>query len=330
PPQTQRVEPDILTRPNKFPTEDFFRFREYLPGDDTRRLHWKLSMRVGQLQVRLPEAREISANRVVLALDTWIPDTWLRHTEVIDDLLDALIDVWISIAHRLKEQGEHVTLLATLPNEEGQLHRESIDCNRVDRSKWLDAGARARWQSEQEIWSLFDDEGSQDMEHMVILTSSLSPPPPNPMPGRRTTWIYLHPRDTIGPPPPDLTELWLNFRDEGEMTEIQRAMRFFQLPHSAGSEENALNHRIRHMLRRMRKREARLFVHRKVQEHGDAAFGAMLARPDVVYRMEVLPTHYRLIGISDGGGGAPRELPPQFAPGGEPSTPLSGGTHHAG
>ena len=315
PPRTNIVEPDILTKPNKFPTEDFFRFREYLPGDDTRRLHWKISMRVGQLQVRIPESREISANRVMLALDTWVPPDWLKHTAIIDDLLDALVDVWISTAHRLKEQGEHVTLIATLPDEEGVLRREVIDCNRVDRSKWLDAGARARWQSEEDVLGLFSgDDSLDDLEFMVVLTSRLSAPPPDPLPGRQTTWIYLHPGDTMGPEPPSLSDLWFDFRDEGEQTAAQRLLRVLRLPYPAGSEENALAYRVRHFRRRMKAREDRLFIRRKVKQHGDGAFAAMLARPDVVYRMQVLANHYRLVGVSAGDGGPPREVPPPPPP----------------
>jgi uncharacterized protein (DUF58 family) len=42
PPRSKLSTPDVLTRPHRFPTEDYFRFREYAHGDDTRRISWKL------------------------------------------------------------------------------------------------------------------------------------------------------------------------------------------------------------------------------------------------------------------------------------------------
>src|SRR5262249_3607712 len=73
PPRTPRQTPDILTKPSKFPTEDHFRFREYAAGDDTRRIHWRLSLKSGRLQVRQPETKEITTQDVVLVLDAFLP-----------------------------------------------------------------------------------------------------------------------------------------------------------------------------------------------------------------------------------------------------------------
>ncbi len=309
PPRTPLEEPDILTRPDKFPTEDFFRFREYQAGDDTRRLHWKLSMRVGQLQVRLPETREITAKKVVLSLDTWVPKAWLSRTEVIDDLMDALVDVWVSTADQLIKAGEHVTMVAALRGEDGVLRREAIDCSKGQRPKWLDAGARAAWQSEIGVFDLFDEDETPEDAFMIVLTSRLEPVPPDPLPGRRTTWIYLHPSDTIGPPQPSTFDLWLNWQDKPKMSSLEQILRFVQLPHPAGSDENGFGPRFNHWRRRLARRNKRAFIRQEVLKAGERAFGAMLARPDVVYRMQVHPDHYKLIGISSGGG-EQREVPP--------------------
>lgn len=303
PPRSPLEEPDILTRPHKFPTEDFFRFREYQPGDDTRRLHWQLSMRVGQLQVRLPEAREITARKIVLALDTWVPNSWMTRTGVIDDLMDSLVDVWISLADELITRGEHVTLVAALQDEgTGQLERQVIDCGRSNRTAWLDAGARAAWQPEVDTFSLFDPDQTPEEAFMIVLTSRLVPVPPDPLPGRRTTWIYLHPGDTIGPPPPSLTDLWVDWRDNGRNTSTDTLLRMVQLPHPAGSDENALSKRVQHFLRRKERRDQRAWIRDQVTQAGDQAFGALRARPDVLYRMHVHNNRYQLEGISSGGG----------------------------
>jgi hypothetical protein len=58
---------------HKMPTEDYFRFRDYMPGDDTRRIHWKMSVKAGRLQVRLPETVPMVRRRVRLVLDNWLP-----------------------------------------------------------------------------------------------------------------------------------------------------------------------------------------------------------------------------------------------------------------
>lgn len=309
PPRTPLEEPDILTQRHKFPTEDFFRFREYHAGDDTRRIHWKLSMRVGQLQLRLPEAREITTNKVVLTLDTFVPTEWLQRVAVIDDLMDALVDVWISTADRLIKEGEQVTMVAALRGNDGKVRRESIDCGRGQRPQWLDAGARAMWQDKIDTFDLFEEDDTPEDAFMVVLTSRLEVTPPDPLPGRRTTWVYLHPADTIGPEPPSPFQLWLDWQDKGQMTDMEKVLRFLQLPHPAGSDENALIKRLLAFNERLDRRDMRAFIRRHVVKAGERSFAALLERPDVVYRMQVNPGHYTLLGVSNGGGGARREVP---------------------
>jgi uncharacterized protein (DUF58 family) len=303
PPRSPLQEPDILTRPHRFPSEDFFRFREYQSGDDTRRLHWKLSMRVGQLQVRLPEAREINARKIFLALDTWLPGEWMTRTAVIDDLMDALVDVWISLADELTARGEHVTLVAALADEAtGVVGRVTQDCGRSNRAQWLDAGARAAWQPQMETFSLFDADATPEDSYMIVLTSRLAAVPPDPLPGRQTTWIYLHPGDTIGPEPPSVNELWFDWQDKGAVSDGERFLRLVQLPHPAGSDENAFSKRVAHFLRRKERRDKRAWVRQQVIRSGDAALGSLRARPDALYRMKVLGDRYRLEGINGAGG----------------------------
>jgi uncharacterized protein (DUF58 family) len=307
PPRTPLEEPDILTKPNKFPTEDFFRFREYQPGDDTRRLHWKLSMRVGRLNVRLPEAKEINAHKVIIALDTWVPPDWLRHTSVIDPVLDALVDVWVSTAHRLVTDGHKVQIMAAVPPiDGGPPVIERIDCNRQDRRTWFDTGARAAWQSQVDVFDLLGD----DADYLIVLTSRLAAPPPDPTGSSRTTWIYLHPLDTLGPEPPTPYQLWVDWKDTGAITGFQEFLRWVQLPHPAGSDENALWGRIQHYRRRRQERDKKVFIRGWAVSAGESAFSALLARPDSVYRMQVLGSHYRLVGISNGGLAGHREVPP--------------------
>jgi uncharacterized protein (DUF58 family) len=57
--------------------EEFFGLRDAMPGEDSRRIHWKSSARRGELVVRENEAREQRAVELVLAhwtgQDTWTP-----------------------------------------------------------------------------------------------------------------------------------------------------------------------------------------------------------------------------------------------------------------
>jgi uncharacterized protein (DUF58 family)/TM2 domain-containing membrane protein YozV len=299
PPPTQTEEPDILARPHRFPTDDFFRFREYVPGDDTRRLHWKLTMKMGELMVRLPESREVDSKRVLIVLDTHVPEAWLHRRAVLGDVLDGLVDVWLSTAHRLVEQGEKVSIAAMLPDDRGALQRELITCRRGKRQSWLDAGARAEWQCQYDVHALVEMlRRDDDVDDVIVLTSRLAPVNALSWRATNTTWIYLHPRDTLPPPPPGLVDLWLNWNDQrAALTGGQKLMRFVQLPHPAGSEENAVTRRVKRFTQREQDANHQTFIQREVVLAGDAALGSLMASGDTVYRMEVDEGHYRLRGL---------------------------------
>jgi uncharacterized protein (DUF58 family) len=113
-PRSLAPEDGALTVMRRVPTEDFFRFRDYLPGDDTRRIHWKLSLKVGRLQVRLPETVPVTRRRVRLVLDNHAPWHLIHNAAselVLGDALDRLVEVWLSLAKALPERGENVTLV---------------------------------------------------------------------------------------------------------------------------------------------------------------------------------------------------------------------------
>src|SRR5690606_18283182 len=115
PPRSKHQTPDVVVRPHRFPQEDFFRFREYARGDDTRRIHWKLSVRAGRLTLRVPEAREQSVRNVVLVLDSFLPGRGTGDDAVgLADVLDALVETWVSLAAELVTRGDAVTLVAAV------------------------------------------------------------------------------------------------------------------------------------------------------------------------------------------------------------------------
>lgn len=137
-----------LTALNRQPTEDYTQFRDYAAGDDTRRIHWKLSVKVGTLQVRQPENAPLSPGRLQLVLDTFLPPNEEEPLWILDDVLDQLAELWISLGKALADRGEEVTLV--LPGKDGA---ETLRLARGLLPRGLDLAARAVWQRSTDIAS---------------------------------------------------------------------------------------------------------------------------------------------------------------------------------
>lgn len=316
PPPTNTEEPDILSRPHRFPTEDLFRFREYVAGDDTRRIHWEMSLRAGRMIVKTPDSRESSAKRVVVALDTWLPPDWLDHTAVIDDALDSLVEAWLAVGQRLVEQGEKVTLLLVCRAEDGTLRPELIAAA-GNHAHALDAGARAEWQSQMRIEDLLDfgikaergagapPAGDVAFDNAIVVTMRLTPPS-LPRVARETTWVQYEPDDALGPPPRSVVDTWVDFDDTGRKLGAKELFkRALFLPHPVGAEENGLFARMRGLERKLEDRAHRLALRQRAVFTGQTALHALLAMPDAVYKLEVVDGRHRLVGLkgSARGGG---------------------------
>ena len=292
PPRALDEEADILTIRHRFANEDFYNFRAYVPGDDTRRIHWKLSMRAGRLQVRLPESKEISHRKIVLAVDTCLKRASMRVKPVLGEVLDALVQAWVSLADEMVRDGEHVTLVSAVPGE-GRVEIEQVPCKRGAGSPWLEFGARITWQSRYDLADLCKEIEDDDVD-LVVLSARFDAPPPQPLPGRRVTWIYLAPEDVLGQQPPGMWRRWLG---EDNRTALGVMRRLALLPHSAGS---TLNSPIRRLIdfARVVDRDNRLVVARRLAVRNSRKVMALLAgRPDALYRMEAGPRHYVLRGM---------------------------------
>jgi len=311
PPPTNTEEPDILSRPHRFPTEDLFRFREYVAGDDTRRIHWEMSLRAGRMIVKTPDSRESSAKRVVVALDTWVPADWLDHTAVIDDALDSLVEAWLAIAQRLVQQGEKVTLLLVCRGGDGTLKPELVAATTGNHAHGLDAGARAEWQSSFRIEDVLDfgvrqEQGdraaavvAEDVafDNAIVVTMRLAPPT-MPRVARETTWVFYDPDHALGPLPRSSWELWVDFDDTGRKATFGSVVkRLLFMPHPIGAEENGLVARMKHLERRLEDRAHRLALRRRAVTTGRQALGGLLALPDAVYRLEIVDGQHRLVGM---------------------------------
>lgn len=308
PPPTHTEEPDILTRPHRFPTEDLFRFREYVSGDDTRRIQWQMSLRAGRMIVKTPDSRETSAKRVVVALDTWVPQDWLDHTAVIDDALDSLVEAWLALGQRLVEQGEKVTLLLVCRAEDGSLRPEFLTAS-GNHAHALDAGARAEWQAHYRIEDVLDFgvrqaafEGRPEdrpgaFDNAIVVTMRLEPPA-QPRFARETTWVYYDPADALGPMPRSTFETWVDWDDTGRTaTAKEFVKRALFLPHPIGAEENGIFARVKGLERRLEDRAHRLALRWRAVATGRNAFHALLASPDAVYKLEVQGGVHRLLGF---------------------------------
>lgn len=294
PPRSRVEAPDAVARPHRFPTEDHFRFREYVAGDDTRRIAWKLSMRTGRLQLRQPENRETTNRTVLLALDAWLPRGWgLADAVGIEEVLDRLVETWISLAKELVERGDRVTLVGAMRQPDGAVAVEVCPARRGGHMRWQDLGARAVWQGAFDIPALLDAAG--DASHGVVVSSRFAAPPPQPFPGQSLTWVWLPPQDALGPRDPPLLEV-LAGGSPHALTWLVRH------PFVAGADENGFFAQVRHVAYHLRRLDARARVRSMARSHGDRTLQALLGRGDAVYRLEPGATCHRLVGLSAGKG----------------------------
>lgn len=291
PPRTPQQAPDVVTRPHRYATEDHFRFREYAAGDDTRRIHWRLSLKSGTLQVRQPETREISTQDVILLLDSYLPPgKTLDAAAGADDILDALVDAWLGMARELLARGDRVTLVAALPGHDGtDVTVEVLPARKGQSARWQDMGARARWQGRFDLPDLLAEVG--DDVHGVVVTGRFAAPPPALRAGQTLTWLFMDPEAALGP-----RERWWVFQVMGSTT-LKFWLWPFILPHPAGSEENAMVRRLREAWLLRRLALARDTLRRLAARRGGAILQALLSRGDAVYRLERLPTRVRLVGL---------------------------------
>lgn len=294
PPRSRVETPDVRTRPHRFPTEDHFRFREYAAGDDTRRIHWKLSVRSGRLNVRLPENKEFSTKNVLLVLDSFLPAGRMMEDAVgVEEVLDAAVETWISLARQLVEQGDKVSLLGAARNEKGELNPELIRCQKGGHVRWQDLGARVCWQSRHELGDLLAQAG-KDM-HAVVVSSRFQSPPPQPFEGQSLTWVYLPPHEALGEKDPGLLETLAG--SPGKALSW-----LFLLPGPAGADENSLAAQFRFVSYHYGRLQARARLRAIARQNGARVLKALIDRGDTVYKLEPGVGCHRLVGLSGGKG----------------------------
>ena len=129
----------------QLPTEGTFKIRTYVPGDDTRRIHWVRSSQQDQLVVRLPDELPPAAPCVRVILDNDLLGVEALTTRAPADLLDALVRVWIGVGRALSDRGTQVTLVTALPHDGAFRSVERKLRTRAQRDDQR-LGARVSWQ----------------------------------------------------------------------------------------------------------------------------------------------------------------------------------------
>ena len=291
-PRSNVESPDILCTPHRFPTEDYFRFTEYHVGDDTRRIHWGLSIRTGTFQVRKPETKEQTIDSILLVLDSFLPNSKAFPDLVeVEEILDALIEVWLSLAVRLQEQGHKVSLVAVADDGKGALVTSTIHCAQQSLMQWQDLGARIRWQDEMDVDQLAMtlEEGT----HLIVISSRTVPPPPLPT-GRSLTWVYLPPTDVLVH---DTRSFWetLVGAGPGFVTRLFKGALF--LPYPTGTEENTMRNQFRKYMWLRKQYNMRKLLRLLAKRSGEETYAAIVAQSTAVYQLKQEAGVYRLIGM---------------------------------
>jgi uncharacterized protein (DUF58 family) len=152
---------DAISRPAQHqPTEGTFRIREYVPGDDTRRIHWVRSLQANQLVMRLPDEVPPAEPALRLVLDCELAGTEELSCRAPHQLLDALVHIWLGIARALVASGTRVTLVAAARTGDGIAAVERPMHARSPR-EGLRLGARIAWQTEVPLAALLAPGGKQ-------------------------------------------------------------------------------------------------------------------------------------------------------------------------
>ncbi|MBI2894671.1 MAG: DUF58 domain-containing protein [Deltaproteobacteria bacterium] len=270
PPRSRSKDEDVLTIVSRMPTEDLFRFREYMPRDDTRRINWKLSMKVGRLHIRVPESVPVSRRRVRLVVDSFLPPGLANAQGPLEDVLDDLVEAWISLAKALVERGEQVTLVCAAARPGKPLALEELRCKRGSHLLWADLGSAVTWQSQLDLDAMLVDSDSgrsaKDAAEPVVVTTRFCRLPD--IGGRRVTWVYLPPSRHPAPVSGDGMKA------------------FFLLPFPTGADENSFAESLKRARLRGKRQRLEEWADRAVESGARAAEAQIRGRSEPVYRLQ--------------------------------------------
>jgi len=237
----------------RLPTEGTFRIREYVAGDDTRRIHWVRSLQQNQLVVRLPDEVPPAEPAVRLILDNALLGTEDLTCRAPDELLDALVQVWLGIGKALAAAGCRVTLVTAADQAGAIVPVERLLGARSAREA-LRLGARVAWQSTQPLTALL---GRTATKQIVV-----SSRPQRPSWPKAIQWIVV----------PEAA--WTSTEP------LDAPMNLMKLPFPAGTAENRRSRRSRERRRVRQMWQDRALFSQVICWTDLAAFsGDYIARP---------------------------------------------------
>jgi uncharacterized protein (DUF58 family) len=244
---------DLEPRPAaRLPTDGSFRLREYQPGEDARRIHWVRSLVAGQIVVRLPDELPPDQPSVRLVLDTFLVAAEALTCAAHEDLLDALVRVWLGVGRALAESGARVTLVTAA---EGVVVRRRLTAQSL--ASALRLGAEVRWQSSVGVADMLSDEPS------IVVSYRLQPDPVTAERAAHVRWINVP------------VSVWARFDEPLQQPSLAL------LPHPIGSPDNRWSRRRRERLRLLRARHDRalLLEHCSPTRDRRDRTGTFVARP---------------------------------------------------
>lgn len=154
---------DAVSRPaRRQPTEGSFRIREYVPGDDTRRIHWVRTLQLNQLVMRLPDEVPPAEPAVRLILDSDLWGTGSLSCRAPDELLDALVRVWLGLGKALTDAGTRVRLVAAADHDGMVMPVERTMVAQSPREA-LRLGGRVAWQTSLPLSALIARGGTRQV-----------------------------------------------------------------------------------------------------------------------------------------------------------------------
>jgi uncharacterized protein (DUF58 family) len=156
-----------IARPTvQMPTDGTFRIREYVPGDDARRVHWVRAAQREDLVVRLPDEIPPAEPSIRLVLDNELAVCEALNCRAADELLDALVRIWLGIGKALSASGTRVTLVvAAEKNGAMKLIERRMDNRATDVVAQL--GARVVWQNAMTLDSVV----SEKAERQIVVSA---------------------------------------------------------------------------------------------------------------------------------------------------------------
>jgi uncharacterized protein (DUF58 family) len=238
----------------RLPTEGYFRMREYVPGDDTRRIHWVRSLAARQLVVRLPDEIPPDEPAVRLILDSQLLGADALSCKAPQELLDALVRIWLGVGKSLADAGVRVNLVAAAHKGDGVVVVERPLRQRSPK-EGLQLGARVRWQPSLPLAALM----KPGREKQVVVSSR---PRPVGEAAGEVLWVVV----------PEV--VWTS----PEPWPAERSM--FKLPFPIGAAENRLGRRVRERQRIERaRRDGALFNDLLCWTDWKMLSGAYVARP---------------------------------------------------